>query len=175
MGSGGMRVGAGRPPKPLEDKLLDGDIKNKNEVMVTSSVYDEVSDNTTPEPPEFFNDLHRPEWPADRQDPRTNEFIKIFKWVKQMGCDKVVPRQLLEQYANNRVHWIEVQKLLAKTSYVYTKDGKVKINPLVTEYIAIEKAMNNTFMLINAKVRENCANGYFEYRRDDDIMRELID
>ncbi len=172
-----MRVGAGRPQKPLENKLLDGNITRDElqEDLNLPAIQGEVIEDEVVKVPEYFNELQRPDCNKDKQDPRERELIKIYKWVKELGCLGVVPMQLMEQYANNRVHWIEVQKLLAKTSYVYTKDGRVKINPLVDEYILIEKAMNNTFMLINQKVKENCMGEYTMYRPNDDIMKALID
>lgn len=96
---GGARVGSGRKPKALADKISKG----------SSAMVMEL-----PEPPAFEGADVPPikEYLKARQKNgkdlcAAEVYEETWKWLKERGCDRLVNSQLVEQYAMSVSRWIQ--------------------------------------------------------------------
>ncbi len=93
---GGARPGAGRPRKALAAKLAEG---KAAEVMMQPADIESVD---TPPVREFMQELQR-----DGTKLLADEvYTETYKWLKERSCEKIVSRQLVEQYAMSISRWI---------------------------------------------------------------------
>ena len=170
---GGARIGAGRPHKPLEEKVADGDIK----VDETDTYLPEPIEELTPEemPPidEYLTANQRNGKPLGAKE----IYISIFKWVKSLGCEKKVSLKLLEQYAMDRARWIQCENAISEYGFLgkHPTTGAAMQSPYVEMLLKFEKAMNSTYFLIRQEVREYCMSGFIEYTPEDAIYNDILD
>lgn len=172
MASGGARVGAGRPRKPLEEKIKDGDIEATGINAEANVLSVEVLEDNMPTVKEYMESQQKDGKPLGADE----QLKDIFSWVAKMGCKDHVPTMLLEQYAMNRARWIALQNAISEYGYINRKgsSGNVQVSPFVTALIAIEKQMNTTFFMINSIVKDNCIVGYQNYTPQDNMMEQLL-
>ena len=129
---GGARVGAGRKPKALVDKIKDGDTAQVIEL---------------PAPPTFEG--------ADV--PPVKEYLKAkqkmgkdlcaeevhketWLWLKEQGCEKLVNQQLIEQYAMSVSGWIQCEQCISE--YGFLAKHPTTGNAIASPYVA----MSQTYM-----------------------------
>ena len=88
---GGARVGAGRKPKALVDKIADGRAAN---VMVLPDPA-EITGEDVPPIKSYLTATQK-----NGKDLCAEEVYKeTYAWLKARGCDSLVNSQLVEQYA----------------------------------------------------------------------------
>ena len=93
---GGARPGAGRPRKALAEKIAEG---KTAEVMMQPA---EIESAETPPVRDFMTELQR-----DGTKLLADEvYTETYEWLKERSCEKIVSRQLVEQYAMSISRWI---------------------------------------------------------------------
>lgn len=97
---GGARVGAGRKPKALAEKIAEG---KRAEVLMKPAELDSAE---IPPVKEFMKTMQR-----DGTELCAKEvYSETYEWLKSCGCDKLINVQLVEQYAMSVSRWIIHQK-----------------------------------------------------------------
>lgn len=93
---GGTRIGAGRKPKPMFDKITEGKVETKKR----------AGNSGLPEPAHFSGVDVPPvkEYLKAKQKNGKDMcaeavFRETFTWLQEKGCEKLVSLQLIEQYA----------------------------------------------------------------------------
>lgn len=175
MGSGGARVGAGRPRKAKEEKILEGREEMPNQVSVITNVspipVEQILSNM-PAVEDYMTAIQRDGKPLTAD----LEFKKIYIWATRMGCQEVIPVMLLEQYAMNRARWKALQNAISEYGYVSKKStsNNVQLSPFFTALVEIEKQMNTSYVMINQMAREHCITGFVEYKPEDAEMERIL-
>ena len=101
---GGARPGAGRPRKALTEKIAEG---KTAEVMMQPAEIDSVD---VPPVREFMQELQR-----DGTKLLADEvYTETYQWLKERSCEKIVSRQLVEQYAMSISRWIHCEQIVTK-------------------------------------------------------------
>ena len=88
---GGARVGAGRKTKALNDKIREG--RSDSAVVLPEP----ASFNGEDVPP--VKEYLRAQQKNGKSLAAAEIFEEVYLWLKQRGCDGLVSRQLIEQYA----------------------------------------------------------------------------
>ena len=165
---GGARVGAGRPHKPLLDKINDG---KSAEVL------------SFPDPAEF----------EGQEVPPVKEFLKAaqksgvdlcavevykttLRWLRDRGCDKLVNNQLVEQYAMSVSRWVQCETMISKYGFLgkHPTTGAAITSPYVTMSQQYLKQVNQCWFQIYQIVRENCSVEYGGANPNDSLMDKLL-
>ena len=104
MGRRGPAPGkGGRPPKPLVEKVLDGNPGKRKLTVVEFPNTANLKGNEMPLPRELLS--------ARQKDGRDLEAAEIYTitwdWLDQRGAARIVSPQLLERYAMSAARWIQ--------------------------------------------------------------------
>ena len=170
---GGARIGAGRPHKPLEEKVADGDIKASEVNEMLPEPITELTATDMPPIDEYLIANQRNGKPLGAKE----IYLEIFKWVKSLGCEKKISLKLLEQYAMDRARWIQCENAISEYGFLgkHPTTGAAMQSPYVEMLLKFEKAMNSTYFLIRQEVREYCLSGFIEYTPEDAIYSDILD
>ena len=105
---GGARPGAGRPRKALTEKIAEG---KSAEVMMQPA---DIESAETPPVRDFMKELQRDGTKLLADD----VYIETYQWLKERSCEKIVSRQLVEQYAMSISRWIHCEQIVTKYGYI---------------------------------------------------------
>jgi len=167
MPRGGARVGAGRPKRPLADKILEGN-PGKRELTVlkiptenqtgnhtedSKTRYSQISKNKSKLPTYF--DITAKEG-GDVLPPASVIYKVLADFIAGAGCTEVVAPILLEDFAFLRRGYLECE-------YMNRKLGRIasgKRSPYVNMALDYQKAMMAVFNQIWLVISRNCEEKY---------------
>ena len=166
IGRGGKRPGAGRKPKMLADRILEGD--------TLPSV---VEFPKTPE-----GDIPKPSSMLTSEQKNGSElhalevFTQTWGWLKARGVDSFVAPKLVEQYAMSVARWQQCEEVISK--YGFLSKHPTTGNPIASPYVSMSQSfMNQATRLwgeIYAVVRDQCSTAYQGSSPHDDVMERLL-
>ena len=104
---GGVRIGAGRKKKALADKILEG---KGIEQELSLAPQDIKSVTEIPPPKDYLKDIQ-----ADKTTLLSEEiYNETYLWLKNYECEKIVPKELVEHYAQVSGRYIYCEEKLSK-------------------------------------------------------------
>ena len=138
MPRGGARTGAGRPRKPLTARIDEGigEVKHsKPQVLEFPEPIPEVSEAA---PLPTFLEMSSKEGGGDLPS-ALDIYKQTLAWVADAGCERFVPKQLIEDFAFMRRSYLE-------TEYMNKKLGRVIAGGKPSPYIkaALEYSKQTT-------------------------------
>ncbi len=168
-GRGGPKPNAGRrPTKTLADKIIDG---KADKALVLPTPVDIVGEDV-PSPKEYLSE--------NQKGGGTLGAVEIYKetylWLKARGCEKLVSKQQIEQYAMNTARWIQCQKAISEFGFLakHPTTGAAIASPFVSMARDLNKQMNADWYQIYQVVRDNCSVEYGGATPHDDFMERLL-
>lgn len=164
---GGARTGSGRKRKALDERILDGSTHK-------AKVLNQVAAEEMPDEGEVKEYLDRVQ--ADGSRLLTREVLVATRaWLRTMDCERLVPAQLLEQYAMAVARWIQCEERISAEGYLGTHPttGGVCQSPYVSMSKDYKKQMNTDWFLIWQIVKENSSKSY-DGDPQDDMMEKLL-
>lgn len=100
---GGVRVGAGRKKKSLDEKILDG------QATVQADLSKIVQSDDMPPPKDYLSSLQR-----NGEKLCADEiYSEMWNWLKVRGCENLIDNQLLEQYAMCVARWRQCEEAIS--------------------------------------------------------------
>lgn len=173
MGRRGPAAGqGGRPPKPLAEKVLEGNPGKRKLTVVEFPHSAELKGIEMPLPRELLS--------APQKDGRTLEAAEIFAvtwaWLDQRECANIVSPQVLERYAMSAARWIQCE--MAITEYGFLAKHPTTGNAIQSPYVVMSQnymaQTNRLWYEIYQIVKENCAADYTGANPQDDVMERLL-
>ena len=162
---GGARPGAGRPRKALTEKISEG---KRAEIMMQPA---ELETADIPPVKEFMTMIQRDGTKLCAEE----VYTEVYEWLKARSCEKLVSRQLIEQYAMSVSRWIHCEEVVSRTGYI--AKHPTTSAPIASPYVAMSQAYlkqaNVCWNQIFAVVRENCSTE-FQGSPQDDMMERLL-
>lgn len=166
---GGARIGAGRKGKALSDKLEDGE----SGITVLSVPEDaDLYGEDVPEPSEYLKARQK-----DGGDFIAEEIYRqTWVWLKARGCEKLVNKQLIEQYAMSVGRWIQCEEAVTKYGFLskHPTTGNAIASPYVSMAQSYMKQTNQLWYQIYQIVKENSLVEYQSGTPQDDVMERLL-
>ena len=111
---GGTRPGSGRKPKPLAEKLLDGNTGHRKTKVMEFGDIPELETVDMPEPHEMLS--------AEQRDGSVLQakaiYEKTWKWLEARGCTQLISPQLLERYAMSAARWIQCEEITSSKGMI---------------------------------------------------------
>lgn len=165
---GGARVGSGRKPKALTDKISAG---------LSATVID------LPEPEKLDGADMPPmkEYLKAKQKNGKNlcasdVYQETWKWLKERGCERLVSTQLLEQYAMSVSRWIQCEECISEFGFLakHPTTGNAIASPYVAMSQQYMKQVNQVWYQIYQIVKENCSVEWQGATPQDDVMERLL-
>ena len=165
---GGQRVGAGRKPKALADKVAQG---STGPVLVFPDPADLTGEDIPPVK-EFLKASQKSGVDLCAED----VFKATFLWLKERGCDRFVNNQLIEQYAMSVSRWIQCETMISEYGFLgkHPTTGAAIASPYVQMSQTYLKQVNQCWYQIYQIVKDNCSVEYGGANPHDDLMERLL-
>lgn len=166
---GGARPGAGRPRKPLTEKIADG---NSGRTITVLTPIADLEGADMPAIKDYLTEEQKIgiELEADAI------FRSVYDWLKKWKCEKFVSPEIIEHYALADARHIQAEKLISRTGYLakHPTTGA----PIQSPYVAIshsyEKTANQYLFIMQQIIKENCSEEFKGYQDSDDMMADLL-
>lgn len=168
---GGSRIGAGRKPKPLSEKITEGKVKGGQE---QGSILPEpvpIEGVEVPPVKEYLKAKQK-----NGKDMCAEEVYKeTYLWLKQKRCEKLVSPQLIEQYAMSVSRWIQCEEAISEFGFLakHPTTGNAIASPYVQMSQTYMKQVNQVWYQIYQVVKDNCSVDYGGANPQDDLMERL--
>ena len=176
---GGARVGAGRKPKALLEKLLEGNLGHRDITKIdipdiTSDGGDEPEGVDIPKPDEYLSELQRDGKPLGAAE----TYTKTYRWLARLGCERLVSSELIEQYSVAFARWKQCEQAVTKFGLCGkhpTCPSSVIQSPFVAMSHSYQKQTSQLWFQIYSIVKENCsADAAGASNPADDMMERLL-
>jgi len=159
MPSGGYRPGAGRPRKPVSEKILDG---NPGKRPIEILEFDE-GEELPKDPPSWLSKTGK------------QVYKTIVEWLEKIGCTKGILPYNVEEYAHCKSRWLEAEEALNTHGLlVKDKNGKPTPNPYLQFSQQYLKMTNDVWSKIYQVVRETKLSELDDNSPNDDVMESLL-
>jgi len=161
MPSGGKRPGAGRPRKPLTTKIKEGigvvshkkpkvldfpDADDKSKIKESKNNQKSKTDTL----PSFLDMVSKEG--GDNLPCATEIYLQTLEWITSAGCERFVPKQLIEDFAFTRRSYLESEYMNKKLGRVMTGG---KASPYVRSSLEYLKATTTLYREIWSIVAQN--------------------
>ncbi len=165
---GGARVGAGRKPKALADKLAQG---VSAEIMDLPKPTD-MEGADVPPVKDFLKAAQKSGIDLCAED----VFKSTYLWLEERGCAHLVNNQLIEQYAMSVSRWVQCETCISEYGFLakHPTTGAAITSPYVTMSQNYLKQVNQCWFQIYQIVKENCSVEYGGANPQDDLMERLL-
>ena len=154
---GGARVGAGRKPKTLTQKINDG---NSAQTMLepVGLLPDDTDISDLPLLKEFMMAEQKCGVPLDSE----TIYMELYHYLKSRGCETLVNQQLIEQYVMSVARWIQCEQAISATGFIskHPTTGGAIASPYVQMSQSYLKQANSIWYQINQIVKENSSGTY---------------
>lgn len=164
---GGSRVGAGRKPKALFEKITEG-----KAVALTLPEPVEIDGVDMPPVKDFMKASQK-----SGKDLCAEEVFKAtWTWLKARGCEKIVNRSLIDQYAMSVSRWIQCEECISEYGFLakHPTTGAAIASPYVSMAQSFMKQTNQIWFQIYQVVKDNCTTDYGGANPQDDLMERLL-
>ena len=173
MGRRGPAPGrGGRPPKPLAEKVLDGNPGKRKLTVMEFPNAAEFQGVEIPQPSAMLSAVQK-----DGTILQAGEIYKTtWNWLDQRGCALLVSPQVLERYSMMAARWIHCEEIITKTGYL-AKHPTTSM-AIQSPYVAMSQnymaQTNRLWYEIFQIVKENCTADYTGANPQDDVMERLL-
>ena len=166
-GHGGKRAGAGRPRKPLSDKLLEGN-PGKQKLTVL-----EFKGEAPPlEPPEYIAYYGSKQAGTPDADDIYRETVA---WLEKTGCLHLVNASLIFDYAITKAHWYECERFVTSRGLGFMPDKNTLLeNPIIDTSVKYFKMVNIAWSKIWDIVAQNSEQNFGGDSPHKDAMAKLL-
>lgn len=165
---GGARVGAGRKPKALADKMLEG----RPGMVMDLPEGSEMTGEDMPPVKEYLR--------AKQKNGKDLIAAEIYKetwiWLKERSCERIVNPQLIEQYAMAVSRWQQCEEAISEFGFLakHPTTGNAIASPYVSMSQQFMKTVNQCWFQIYQIVKENTSVEFNGANPHDDVMERLL-
>ena len=170
---GGARPGAGRKPKALAEKIAEGNPGTRTLKIVDFSDSAASLEGQDMPPPKAYL--------AEKQKNghdliATDIYRETWQWLAERGCEKLIPQQMLEQYAMTVSRWIQCEQAITEYGFLskHPTSGMAIQSPYVAMSQSFGKMANNLWFQIFAVVRQNSSVDVNGPSPGDAVMERLL-
>lgn len=168
---GGPRVGAGKKRKALAESILEG----KTESGTPNNELESPSDLEAEDMPPISEYLTAQQ--KNGGDLAAKDIFRdTWRYLKKVRCEKLVNKQLLEQYSMSVARWIQCEKAISEYGFIakHPTTGAAIASPYVAMSREYVKQINQCWYQIYQIVRDNSTENYQGATPQDDLMERLL-
>ena len=167
-----IKVGAGRKPKGLAEKVAAGNPGGRKLTVIDLPEGAELEGIEVPEPSEYLKTKQKAGGVYDPVSIYRNTWL----WLKERGCEKLVSRQLIEQYSMSVSRLIQCEEAISEYGFLskHPTTGAACASPFVAMAQNYQKQVNTIWYQIFQVVRENCSVEFQGNTPMDDAMEMLL-
>ena len=163
---GGTRIGAGRKSKSLQEKILDGQVAD-------FKVGTSFNSDFEPAPPKEYLTA---EQKGGSKLCSEEIYKETYGWLKAIGCEKIVTKQLVEDYSMAVARRVQCEEILSKFGLLakHPTTGEPTTSPFVKMSNDYAKQATQMWSQIYAIVKENNAKGHIGLTAQSEAMDRLL-
>ncbi|MDO5390247.1 MAG: terminase [Eubacteriales bacterium] len=167
-----IKVGAGRKPKGLAEKLADGNPGGRKLTVIDLPEATDLEGSAVPEPSSYLRTKQKAGGEFDPIQIYTNTWL----WLQDCGCDKLISKQLVEQYAMSVSRLVQCEEAISEYGFLskHPTTGAACASPFVAMAQNYQKQVNAIWYQIYQVVRENCSVDFKGATPQDDVMEMLL-
>ncbi len=166
---GGQRIGSGRKSKALSEKIENGNPGKRKLKIIDLPEITELEGADIPEPSSYLKAKQKAQGEYDAE----RIYRYTYKWLKDKGCERLVSKHMVEQYAMSVSRLIQCEEAISEYGFL-SKNPVSKLpcaSPFVTMAQNYQKQVNNIWYQIFQVVRENCS---VDFNPDDEDPMEML-
>lgn len=170
-GQGGARIGAGRKKKALADNIADGNPgKRKLTVLDFTDNAADLEGQQMPPPKAFLA--------AKQKNGKDLLAVQVYeetwRWLAERECARLVPAQILEQYAMAISRWIQCEECITEYGFLakHPTTGNAIPSPYVAMSQSFSKQANNLWYVWLFKVRAKPVTETYATKEGTSITRQ---
>ena len=162
----GSRIGAGRKSKSLDEKILDGQI-------AAFEVDTKFNDSFEPPMPKPYLTA---EQKGGMQLCSEQIYRETYSWLKSVGCESLVTKQLVENYSLTMARHVQCEELLSKYGLLakHPTTSEPTVSPFVKMSLDYLKQAGQLWYQIYAIVKENSVHGQIGTDPQNAAMENLL-
>jgi hypothetical protein len=175
MPSGGKRPGAGRPRKALTARIDEGIGTVKHSKPKVLDFPPENQNNQKSNNHKFPTFLEMSSKEGDDTLPSAAAiYTQTLEWVIDAGCERLVPKQLIEDFAFTRRSYLESEYMCKKLGRVFKDGDTAKPSPYVKHSMEYLKSTTALYREIQAIIVQNSTKDYDGNTAKDNAFLELL-
>ena len=169
MPHGGKRPGAGRPKKPLAEKLLEGNPGRRKLTVLEFK----PAEHEPLAAPEYLSDAAGG---VDKYPGATEIFAKVTEWLEQTGCLRLIPPEHITEYSLLKARWLECEAKNARHGLLakHPTSGQPIVSPYVRMGIDYLRAADAAWNKIWTIVSQNSERSFQHKNPNADVMERLL-
>ena len=169
---GGPRIGNGRKPKALSEKINTGNPGGRKLTVMELPADSDLTGEDMPEIKEYMKERQKNGEEFDAAE----IFEETWNWLKERGCEKLVSTQLIRSYAMSVSRWIQCEHAISEYGFLakHPTTGNAMQSPYVAMSQNYMKQVNNLWYQIFQIVKENCSTEFSGNTPQDDVMERLL-
>jgi phage terminase small subunit len=167
---GGARPGAGRKPKALKEKIEAGNPGKRQ--LTKLDIPENIEGVDMPKPGEYLSSMQRDGRPLGADE----IYNKVCRWLKKLGCEKLVNPTLVEQYAMSVARWVQCEEAISRLGMIgkHATTGNPCTSPFVNISNSYMKQSTLLWANIQQIVKENCSADIGLNSPEMDMMEQLL-
>lgn len=180
--SGGRRPGAGRPRKALTARIEEGigTVKHSKpkvleyppEIKKSNNQSTKESNNQKSKLPTFLTMTSKE---GDDSLPTAAAiYEQTLAWVVDAGCERYVPKQLIEDFAFTRRGYLEAESMCRKLGRVFKDGTTAKPSPYVKHSLEYLRSMTALYREIQSIIAQNSTKDYDGNTSQDNAFLRLL-
>lgn len=168
---GGVRIGAGRKSKSIEEKFIDGQLDN-HVAQIEVADMETFMDFEPPPPKEYLSTEQK----GGGQLLAEQVYRETYRWLKSVGCAGLVTKQLIENYSMAMARHIQCEEILSKFGLLakHPTTGEPTTSPFVKISVDYLKQASQLWYQIYAIVKENSMKKPIGLTSQSDTMDMLL-
>ena len=169
---GGFRVGAGRKPKAITEKIESGNPGGRPLTVVSlDSQASEMQGEDMPPVREYMKSKQK-----DGSVLYAEEiYNETWEWLKKYGCEHLVLQEILEHFSMTCARLIHCEEAISEYGYLMKKaNGSPATSPYVTMSHEYRKQANQLYYQIYQVIKENSSVEVNNLTSTNDVMEQLL-
>lgn len=169
---GGARIGLGRPAKSVLEKAKNKTPNSRPLMVMEIKEQSNIKGVDMPAPKDYMTARQKNGNPLGADD----IFKETWLWIVERGCDKIVNKQLVEQYAMSVSRWIQCEQAISEYGFLakHPTTGNACASPYVAMSQQYMKQVNQLWYQIFQVIKENCLTEWQGGTPQDDLMERLL-
>ena len=165
---GGARPGSGRKSKALTEKLATGNPGGRKLKVIDLPDATELDVNDIPEPSAYLKSKQK----ANGEFNAVAIYEEAWLWLKERGCEKLVSRHLVEQYAMAVSRLVQCEEAISEFGFIskHPTTGGACASPFVSMAQNYQKQVSALWYQIFQVVKENCSSEFTTQEEDPTEM-----
>lgn len=159
-----IKVNAGRKSKGLGEKIAAGNPGGRKLKVIDLPEGSNLESVEVPEPSAYIKSKQKASGDFDAE----TIYRETWLWLKEMGCEKLVNKHLVEEYAMSISRLMQCEEAISEYGFLskHPTTNAACTSPFVSMAQNYQKQVNTIYYQIFQVVKENCSTDFTDVSAD---------